>query len=193
MFPLNGESTGYVLKPTETPSDKKLELLVISGYHLHPPEDLRCSNGDFTTAVSIELIKDSGLSERSGSPTTPTSKRSWFTRRRSSADEVSDVSKTLAIQNNGFNPVWNTSWVREIKGDQVAFSFIRFGVFTEEGEFCSRTVRVVDLNEGMSFVFFFYYLITTFVDFIIIIISTKKKKKNSNLKISFRISTCQLG
>lgn len=166
MFPFNGESTGYVLKSRQEPGNKKLELVVISGYHLHPPEDLRYSNGDFTTAVSVELITNDAQIETNGSPTKTSSKRSWF-KRQSSNSEVRDVFKTAGVHNNGFNPVWNATWTRDIKGSELAFSFIRFGVFTEEGEFCSRTVRVVDLNQGKEIflllgyytrIFFFVYV-----------------------------------
>jgi hypothetical protein len=157
MFPFNGESTGYVLKPREEPSNKKLEIVVISGYHLHPPEDLRDSSGDFSIAVSVELITNDARIETNGLTTKTTSKRSWFRSRSSSSssNEVRDVFKTADVHNNGFNPVWNATWTRDIKGSELAFSFIRFGVLTEEGEFCSRTVRVVDLNQGKKIFFTF--------------------------------------
>lgn len=125
-----------------------LEVTIVSGYHLHRPSELKAEQ-KFNPFVSIELY---GNVEDLDQLTT--SKRSRMLRKKSidgrgSSSRSSSIFKTEAVQDNGFNPVWNTVWSCVVEDENYPFTFIRFGINTEEsGLFGSYTCRVQYLNEG---------------------------------------------
>lgn len=152
MFPLTGESTGYVLKPrtsmvTAGSSSKcsyKLKITIVSACHLHPPKDQR-SDEVFSPWASVELV---GTSEETEN--VRPSKRSWLLRKKSvDGGAGQKLFRTKAIENNGLNPIWNADWSCEMSEEDYPYSFVRFGVHTEEeGMFASSTNRVQNLNQG---------------------------------------------
>lgn len=153
MFPLNGASTGYVLKPafqTKNNSSKGkwlLRVTVVSAYHLHKPEELK-EDQKFNPLVSIEVYGNSEDVDQ-----LKTSKRSRFLSKSTEdghpKSSKSSVFKTDPAQDNGFNPVWNSVWTCIVDDENYPYTFIRFGINTEEsGLFGSCTCRVQYLNEG---------------------------------------------
>lgn len=152
MFPPNGECTGFVLKPkTDITADVGgsyiLKITVVSACHLHPPEEQR-SDEKFSPWVTVELI-GGGSSE--DIENLKSSKRSWL-RRKKSVDNGSGTTqkpfRTKTIEGNGFNPVWNADWSGEMSEEEYPYSFVRFGVHTEDGLFASSMSRVQNLNQG---------------------------------------------
>lgn len=144
---------------------RQLRIWIISGYHLQPPEGLRADK--FNPYVTIELFGN-----RENLDELRSSKRAWIRRRKSDVEHINNdsgknnhtedeegdhnadeytndkVFRTFSAENNGFNPVWNAQCQYEMSASNYGFTFVCFGVNTEDGMFASCTVRVANLNEG---------------------------------------------
>lgn len=157
MFPLNGESTGYALKPRGTVkaaahikdmfkwSRWVVSITVVSAWLLHRPSKLDRGK-EFSPSVSIQLVGARGGSVEA--------KKASFFRRRSvpkiDVGENAPVFTTKEVKDDGFNPVWNSEWSCEISEEDLPYAFIRFGVVADdvEKEIARNTFRVQYLNQG---------------------------------------------
>lgn len=159
MFPRNGNSTGFVLKAKSMREDgskkassndtglkRTLNITVVSAYHLHRPDGLK-SDHKFNPFVTIELYGNEETLDL-----LKTSRHAFIRSRKTldgSSSRSNAVFKTDRADDNGFNPVWNAQWSCTIEEENYPFSFIRFGINTEQsGMFGSCTVRVQYLNNG---------------------------------------------
>lgn len=166
MFPLNTESAGYVLKPKtplggvsgswkslDGPDEEQesrryaLKITVVSAYHLHRPGELK-GDQKFNPFVTVELYGNEDDLELLKA------KKRTLMLRKKSEDGPSSVSsksfRTGSAEDNGFNPVWNEQWSCLIQEENYPFTFIRFGINTDESNmFGSCTTRIQNLNQGV--------------------------------------------
>ena len=158
---------GYVLKPSNLlPSASSwfsklknrlnleevqllsFEFTIISAQQLPRPKGLK-SEESFDPYVEIEVfLCDSGL---------PSSSSFFFTSSSSSSSVSSSSSKKRSLPgsaftefkwrspcviDNGFNPIWNSSWQVQINRDDYHFVFVRFSVHSGENVFAVYTARL---------------------------------------------------